>query len=451
MARGTRAWLLAPKLHRRVDMMKNVALMVGWLLVASTSARGETYALRAATLRSAPGSSAKAVDAVDANQTVAVIERERGWTKVRLGVDVVGWLPDELLSDTSIKVWKLERKLMLVKGDVVVREFRLALGSTNPTGPKVKLGDGATPEGRFYLAELDAAPEPGRYGARSMRLSYPAVDDARRGLQGGLIDRATYLAIVRAVRAGEVPPQRTALGGSIRIHGGGSARDWTRGCVGLDDADAVALFGEVRQGVRVDVYASRADEAARSRLGGLPAAVLAAARAQIEAAALYTVAAMRVVPIAFPGGDIPAGQAVCTDVIVRALRGAGLDLQVLVFEDRNLHPERYPNRRERPNPVIDHRRVGNLVALLRRHAVTGAVGSAQGLGPGDVVIFDTGIANGTPFDHIGIVDDARDAEGNLHAINVWTVGWRTSSMPLIGKSYPKVVAWFRLGHPFAYR
>jgi hypothetical protein len=92
--------------------------------------------------------------------------------------------------------------------------------------------------------------------------------------------------------------------------------------------------------------------------------------------------------------------------------------------------------------------VGNLVALLRRHASRGAVASTQGPGPGDIVVFDTGIPNGTPFDHIGIVDDVRDADGAYHAINIWTVGWRTSSMPLLGKSYPTVSAWFRLGHPF---
>jgi uncharacterized protein YijF (DUF1287 family) len=141
---------------------------------------------------------------------------------------------------------------------------------------------------------------------------------------------------------------------------------------------------------------------------------------------------------------------VCTDIVVRALRGAGLDLQAMVFEDRTLHPDRYPKRREVPRTAIDHRRVGNLVALLRRHAAAGAVGSAEGLGPGDLVVFDTGIPNGTAFDHIGIVDDVRDADGAYRAINIWTVGRRTSSMALIAKSYPTVAAWFRLGSPLAY-
>jgi uncharacterized protein YijF (DUF1287 family) len=356
-----------------------------------------------------------------------------------------------VVSDTWIKVWKRERKLFLMKGDTVEQTFRVALGSQNPTGQKVKRGDGATPEGRYFIAEVDESPESGRYGARSMRLSYPSVDDARRGLRDRLIDKVTYLSILRAVRAGEVPPQRSALGGSIRIHGGGSNHDWTLGCIALDDEDVIALFARAGKGTRVDVFASAEDEARLGKADFVADTVLAAAKEQTLKPALYTTAAMKVIAMDFPGGDISADQAVCTDIVVRALRTAGLDLQALVFEDRNLHPERYPGKHEVPRTSIDHRRVGNLVALLRRLAATGAVGTQDGLAPGDVVVFDTGIANGTPFDHIGIVDDTKDTDGNLRAINIWTVGRRTSSMALIGQSYPTVAAWFRLGHPYRYR
>jgi uncharacterized protein YijF (DUF1287 family) len=433
-------------------MPRITASLLSFLLVAAlpSTGRAETYALKGVALRALPSPVAKIVDGVDANQSVAVLEDRDSWTRVRLGVDVVGWLPSDALSATWVKVWKRERKLMLMKGDAAARTFRVALGARNPTGQKVRRGDGATPEGRFFIAELDTSPGD-RYGARSMRLSYPSVADGRRGLRDRLIDKATYLAIVRAVRAGEVPPQHTALGGSIRIHGGGSRRDWTLGCIALDDQDAVVLYAEIRKGTRVDVYASADDEARLGKPGLTSAIVLAAAQAQIEKPALYTAAAMKVIPMTFPGGDIPADQAVCTDIVVRALRAAHLDVQALVFEDRTLHPQRYPNKREAPRTSIDHRRVGNLVALLRRHAAAGAVGSAAGLAPGDIVVFDTGIPNGSPFDHIGIVDDVKDPAGNLQAINIWTVGRHTSSMPLIGQSYPTVQAWFRLGHPYRYR
>lgn len=434
-------------------MSKTTTFLSALFLVGSisTTAQAESYARQAAALRASPAAAAKVVDRVDANQTLQVEETKNGWVRVRMGVDVRGFLPSAMVSDTWIKVWKRERKLFLMKGDAVERTFRVALGSENPTGQKVKRGDGATPEGRYFIAEVDGAPESGRYGARSLRLSYPSVDDARRGLHDRLIDKATYLGIVRAVRAGEVPPQHTALGGSIRIHGGGSKHDWTLGCIALDDEDVIALFAEAGKGTRVDVFASGEDEARLGKTDFVPSTVLAAAKDLTVKPALYTMAAMKVIPMDFPGGDISADQAVCTDIVVRALRMAGLDLQAMVFEDRNLHPERYPGKREAPRSSIDHRRVGNLVALLRRLAVDGAIGRRDGLAPGDVVVFDTGIANGSPFDHIGIVDDVKDADGNPRAINIWTVGQRTSSMALIGKAYPTVAAWFRLGHPYAYR
>jgi uncharacterized protein YijF (DUF1287 family) len=431
--------------------MTNLAsVLLALLLVAGTTgaARAETYVTSAVKLRASPAASAKVVDVVDANKSVAVLETKGDWSRVRYGVDLTGWLPTAVLSDTWIKVWKHERKLFLFKGESRERAFHVALSPDNPEGGKTKLGDRATPEGRFFIAELDATPDPNRYGARSMRLSYPSAADARRGLANHLIDKATYLKIVQAVRAGEVPPQHTGLGGSIRIHGGGGKRDWTLGCIGLDDEDAIALFAEIRKGTRVDVYASEAAEARLGKSGFLSSAVLAAAKAQIEAAATYTVAAMRVVPMSFPGGDIAADQAVCTDIVVRALRGADIDLQVLVFDDKALHPERFPGKRAPPRASIDHRRVANLVPLLRRYAVAGRVGSDEGLAPGDIVVFDTGIPNGTAFDHIGVVDDRKDSSGVLQAINIWTVGRRTSSMALIGKSYPTVAAWFRLGHPY---
>jgi hypothetical protein len=115
----------------------------------AASARAETYALKAAALRAAPSPTAKLVDGVDANQSAVVLESKDTWPRVRLGADVTGWLPSDVLSDTWIKVWKRERKLLLMKGDGVERTSQVALGAQNPTGQKVKLGDGATPEGRF--------------------------------------------------------------------------------------------------------------------------------------------------------------------------------------------------------------------------------------------------------------------------------------------------------------
>lgn len=429
--------------------MSKTILFAAIVFLLARPALAQSYALRATPLRAQAAARAAVVDRVDANQDVAVLSTSADWVQVRLGVDVQGWLPADAVSDVWIEVWKRERKLHLMKGAEIQRTFRMALGAQKPEGNKRVRGDGATPEGRYFIAEADPAPGANRYGARSLRISYPSAADARRALGEGQIDRKTYLDIVRAVRAGQTPPQHTALGGSIRIHGGGSSNDWTLGCMALDDDDVTWLYDHVQVGTRVDVYASAAEAKRHRDPGFTSTAVLTGAQAQLTTPAVYTAAAMRAANMKFPAGDIDAGQAVCTDIVVRALRAAGIDLQALVFEDRSLHPERYRDGREGVHPSVDHRRVRTLVPFLRRFAAAGDVTGMGDLRPGDIVVFDTGIVNGTPYDHIGIVDAHRDGNGQPQAINIWTVGYRTASMPLIGKEYPHVAAWFRLGHSLA--
>jgi uncharacterized protein YijF (DUF1287 family) len=69
----------------------------------------------------------------------------------------------------------------------------------------------------------------------------------------------------------------------------------------------------------------------------------------------------------------------------------------------------------------------------------------------DIVLMDTGIANGTVFDHIGIVDQKKNADGLPLVINIWTVGSQTSAMDLLGKPYPTIVGHFRFAHAFDYQ
>jgi len=70
--------------------------------------------------------------------------------------------------------------------------------------------------------------------------------------------------------------------------------------------------------------------------------------------------------IAYPNGDVPADTGVCTDVLVRAFRNAGIDLQKEVHEDMRLNFAAYPGRwgLRAPDRNIDHRRVPNLQTSL---------------------------------------------------------------------------------------
>ena len=72
-------------------------------------------------------------------------------------------------------------------------------------------------------------------------------------MRNGLINQATYKAIVNANAAGTIPPQNTALGGQVESHGNGQMMDATRGCVGMNDQHIVDLFNRVPEGTRVDI------------------------------------------------------------------------------------------------------------------------------------------------------------------------------------------------------
>ena len=93
----------------------------------------------------------------------------------------------------------------------------------------------------------------------------------------------------------------------------------------------------------------------------------ALARRQIGVTTEYSA---EYVVLDYPGGDVPAQSGVCTDVIIRALRHKGIDLQQLVHEDMKDNYRRYPSRKlwkqRATDPSIDHRRVPNLEVFFTR-------------------------------------------------------------------------------------
>ncbi len=149
-------------------------------------------------------------------------------------------------ADPKIIITKAARRLDLYSGGVLLHTFRIALGFA-PEGDKEREGDGRTPEGEFYVCVKN--PE-SKFGL-SLGVSYPSVDDAERGLREGLIDAQECGRIIAAVDAGQAPPMKTALGGEIYIHAGGSEEDWTQGCVGLDKGDMEELYEAVEVGTPI--------------------------------------------------------------------------------------------------------------------------------------------------------------------------------------------------------
>ncbi|WP_437333191.1 DUF1287 domain-containing protein [Sorangium sp. So ce394] len=139
--------------------------------------------------------------------------------------------------------------------------------------------------------------------------------------------------------------------------------------------------------------------------------IVARARLEVARAVTYDPAW---VAIDYPNGDPAPERGVCTDVVIRAVRAAGIDLQKVIHEDILARPSVYRTI-ERPDRNIDHRRVGPMLTYLRAHAMSlprtfdaAAVSTWQ---PGDVVVWAFKPCPSCTPDHVGVVSDRKGPRG----------------------------------------
>ncbi|HEX6124914.1 MAG TPA: L,D-transpeptidase [Pyrinomonadaceae bacterium] len=146
----------------------------------------------------------------------------------------------------SIVIRKRDRTLELFDSNTRVKSYAVVLGFA-PEGDKEREGDGKTPQGEFYIFVKN----PQSRFHLSLGISYPAAQDAEHGLAAGMISQEERDAIVFAIDNQQMPLQKTALGGEIYIHGGGTDGDWTRGCIAMSNEDIEELYNTVPVGTRV--------------------------------------------------------------------------------------------------------------------------------------------------------------------------------------------------------
>ena len=119
--------------------------------------------------------------------------------------------------------------------------------------------------------------------------------------------------------------------------------------------------------------------------------------------------------IDYPNGDVPADKGVCTDVVIRAYRKFGVDLQKEVHEDMKSNFSVYPKNwgLSHPDPNIDHRRVPNLMTYFERHGtVLKITDNPNDYVPGDIVCWNLGGG----ITHIGIVTRKKSSDGKRYMI-----------------------------------
>lgn len=133
-----------------------------------------------------------------------------------------------------------------------------------------------------------------------------------------------------------------------------------------------------------------------------------AARAQLGEFVIYNDAYRR---LSYPMGDVPKLYGVCTDVVIRAYRALGVDLQVAVQRARV----------GAGDTSIDHRRTETLRRFFARAGQNLPVTSyAEDYQPGDIVTYDRPQNSGSRS-HIAVVSDVMSPAGRPMIIH--NRGW----------------------------
>ena len=141
-------------------------------------------------------------------------------------------LPVSVVAD-KVVVLKSYRKLMLMRGDEVLKTYIVSLGG-DPVGPKIRQGDNRTPEGRYVLDRHNANSQ----YHKSIHISYPNADD-----------------LARARKLGVSP------GGELFIHGlpndfhghSEALGDWTEGCIAVSNAEIEEIWRAVADGTPIEI------------------------------------------------------------------------------------------------------------------------------------------------------------------------------------------------------
>lgn len=150
-----------------------------------------------------------------------------------------------------------------------------------------------------------------------------------------------------------------------------------------------------------------------------PQDVATAALARTEHSVRYD---GRYIKIGYPLGDVPADIGVCTDVVIRAYRALGIDLQEKVHQDMKAHFNLYPKTwgLKKPDANIDHRRVLNLKVFFKRFGETLPISdNAEDYQPGDIVTWNVKPfwqPGKQPLPHIGIVVDKKSEDGKRYQV-----------------------------------
>jgi len=158
----------------------------------------------------------------------------------------------------ELVIIRSQHALLVKQGNMTLQKFKVALGSGGRKA-KRREGDHSTPTGTYRISKIRES----EHFHLFLQLNYPNTQDAKRALKNYTITRKQYRDILDAQTYGWLPPQNTALGGSIGIHGIGDETpdkiaihriaDWTQGCIALRNKEVDKLSRYVKIGTIVKI------------------------------------------------------------------------------------------------------------------------------------------------------------------------------------------------------
>ncbi|PHS69546.1 MAG: L,D-transpeptidase [Methylophaga sp.] len=168
------------------------------------------------------------------------------------------FIPANASDDIELIVVRSEHRLVVKKNGNTLRTFKVALGSGGRKAKRQE-GDHTTPKGRYLISKVRDSDRFHLF----IQLNYPNMDDAKRALKNNMISRDVYRKILGAHLAKELPPQNTALGGAIGIHGIGQETkdkldiheiaDWTQGCIAMRNHEIEELSRFIKVGTKIHI------------------------------------------------------------------------------------------------------------------------------------------------------------------------------------------------------
>jgi murein L,D-transpeptidase YafK len=143
--------------------------------------------------------------------------------------------PAPLEKADYVLVLKAPRRMLLLRGRQVLRDYEVSLGK-NPAGPKRHHMDGRTPEGRYFI---DGRNEGSRFH-RSLHISYPNEQDREFARHAGI-------APGDGVMIHGLPDGERWVGDKHREY------DWTNGCIGVTDDEMDEIWRLVDDGTPIEI------------------------------------------------------------------------------------------------------------------------------------------------------------------------------------------------------